>query len=78
MLAFEHDKLLPVKSAVQLYKLVQAVINEIGWEFDNADASSRAVLETARDEDAVQQWLAAEIKHRAKARYHTSRESGSR
>jgi hypothetical protein len=75
VLAFEHDKLLPVKSAVQLYKLVQAVINEIGWEFDNADASSRAVLETARDEDAVQQWLAAEIKHRAKARYHTSRES---
>jgi hypothetical protein len=54
---------------------VQAVIKEIGWEFDNADASSRAVLETARDEDAVQQWLAADIKHRAKGRYHASRES---
>jgi hypothetical protein len=75
VLAFERDKLLLVKSAPQLYKLVQAVINDIGWEFDNADASSRAVLETARDEDAVQQWLAAEIKHRAKGRYHASRES---
>ncbi len=75
VLAFEREKLLPVKSAPQLYKLVQAVINEIGWEFDNADASARAVLETARDENAVQEWLAAEIKHRAKGRYHASRES---
>jgi hypothetical protein len=74
-LAFEHDKILPVKSAPQLYKLVQAVVNEIGWEFDNADASTRAVLETARDENAVQEWLAAEMKHRAKGRYHASRES---
>jgi hypothetical protein len=32
-------------------------------------------LNTARDEDAVQQWLAVEIKHRAKGRYHASRES---
>ncbi|MGH9551275.1 MAG: hypothetical protein ACRD3W_17965, partial [Terriglobales bacterium] len=75
VLAFERDKTLPVKSAPQLYKLVQGVINEIGWEFDNADASARAVLETARDEKAVQEWLAAEIKHRAKGRYHASRES---
>jgi hypothetical protein len=75
VLAFERDKTLPIKSAPQLYKLVQSVINEICWEFDNADASARAVLETARDEKAVQQWLVAELKHRAKDRYHASRES---
>ena len=75
VLAFERDKILPVKSAPQLYKLVQAVINEIGWEFDNADASTRAVLETARNEDAVQEWLVTEIRHRAKGRYHVTRES---
>jgi hypothetical protein len=75
VLAFEHDKTLPIKSALQLYKLVQSVIKEIGWEFDNSDASARAVLETARDEKAVQEWLAAEINHRAKGRYHASRES---
>ena len=75
VLAFERGKTLPIKSAPQLYKLVQSVINEICWEFDNSDASARAVLETARDEKAVQEWLAAEINHRAKGRYHASRES---
>jgi hypothetical protein len=75
VLAFECDHTLPIKSGPQLYKLVQSIINEIGWEFDNADASARAVLETARDEKAVQEWLAAEINHRAKDRYHASRES---
>jgi hypothetical protein len=75
VLSFERDKTLPVKSAPQLYKLVQALIKEIGSEFDNADASARALLETARDENAVQEWLAAEMKHRAKNRYHVSRES---
>ena len=75
-LHLERDKILPVKSAPQLYKLVQAKSSgEIGWEFDNADASARAVLETARNEDAVQEWLAAEMKHRAKGRYHASRAS---
>lgn len=75
VLGFEHDKILPAKSAPQLYKLVQVVINQIGWEFNNADASARSLLETARDENAVQEWLAAELKHRAKNRYHVSRES---
>ena len=75
VLAFEREHTLPIKSGPQLYKLVQSIINEIGWEFDNADASARAVLETARDEKAVQEWLAAEIKNRAKGRYHASRES---
>jgi hypothetical protein len=76
VLAFERDHTLPIKSGPQLHKLVQSIIREIGWEFDNADASARAVLETARDENAVQEWLAAEINHRAKGRYHAaSRES---
>jgi hypothetical protein len=74
VLAFERDKTLPVKTALQLYKVVQAAINEIGWAFDNADASARAVLQTAENEDAVQDWLAAEMKHRAKGRYHAARE----
>lgn len=75
VLAFEREKLLPIKSGSDLYRVVQAVIREIDWEFANADASARAVLETAKDEKAVQQWLAAEMKQRAKGRYHASRES---
>jgi hypothetical protein len=73
VLAFEHDKTLPIKSAPQLYKLLQSNISEIDWEFHYADASARAVTETARDEKALQEWLATEINHRAKGRYHASR-----
>jgi hypothetical protein len=75
VLAFEREKLLPTKTGRDLYRVVQAIIGEIDWEFVNADASARAVLETAKDEKAVQQWLAAEMKLRARGRYHASRES---
>ena len=75
VVAFERDKLLPVKTGVQLYRVVQKVISAIGWDFANSDASARAVLETAKDENAVQNWLAAEMRHRAKGRYHTARET---
>ncbi|MES2196164.1 MAG: hypothetical protein V4517_17235 [Pseudomonadota bacterium] len=75
VLAFERDKLLPIKTGRELYRVVQAIIREIDWEFVNADASARAVLETAKDEKAVQQWLAGELKQRARGRYHASRES---
>ncbi|MDD1531001.1 hypothetical protein C7U92_28255 [Bradyrhizobium sp. WBOS7] len=75
VVAFEREKILPIKTGRDLYRVVQAIIREIDWEFVNADASARAVLETAKDENAVQQWLAAEMKQRAKGRYHASRES---
>jgi hypothetical protein len=75
MLTFERDKLLPVKSGAQFYALICAVINEIGWDFKNADSSARAVLEAARNENAVQEWLATEIRQRSKGRYHATRES---
>src|ERR1700716_167791 len=43
--------------------------------FDHEDASSRAVLETAKDEDAVQNYLAEQLRLRSKGRYHTAREN---
>jgi hypothetical protein len=75
VLKFERDHVFPVKSGPDLYQLTQAVVKEIGWDFDNADASSRAVLETAEDEDAVQNWLAEQLRLRANDRYHAGRET---
>jgi hypothetical protein len=75
ILLFERQHTLPVKTGTQLYRVARKVIGEIGWDFDHQDASSRAVLETAKDEDAVQNYLAEQLRLRAKGRYHTARES---
>jgi hypothetical protein len=74
VLKFERDHVLPVKTGLDLYRLTQALIKEIDWDFENQDASSRAVLETAKDENAVQNWLHEQLRHRAKDRFHATRE----
>ena len=74
ILAFENSKLLPVKTGTQLFALAHAITREIGWDFAHADASSRAVLETATDENAVQNYLAEQLRLRATGRFHATRE----
>jgi hypothetical protein len=74
VLKFERDHVLPVKTGLDLYRLTQALIKEIDWDFENQDATSRAVLETAKDENAVQNWLHEQLRHRAKDRFHATRE----
>jgi len=74
VLKFERDRVLPVKTGFDLYRLTQAIVKEIDWDFDNQDASSRAVLESAKDEDAVQNWLTEQLRQRAKDRFYATRE----
>jgi hypothetical protein len=74
ILRFEREHILPVKTGADLYRLAQAVLAEVGWDFENENASSRAVLETAKDENAVQNWLDEQLRLRAKDRFHVSRE----
>jgi hypothetical protein len=75
ILAFERHHISPIKTGLDLYRLTQSILAQITWDFDNANASSRAVLETAKDEDAVQEYLAEQFRLRARDRYHTARES---
>ena len=74
ILDFERRHVLPVKTAADLYRVVLSVLDEIAWDFDHQDASSRAVLETAKDENAVQHWVAEQLRLRAHGRYHVHRE----
>jgi hypothetical protein len=74
-LTLERRYLLPVKTAEDLYRVVLDVLDEIIWDFDNQDASSRAVLETAKHENAVQHWAAEQLRLRAHGRYHVHREA---
>jgi hypothetical protein len=75
VLAFERRGVRPVKSAADLFQLILSVLDDITWSFDNQDASSKSVLETAADEDAVQNWLAEQLRLRASGRYHVIREN---
>ena len=72
---FERHHTAPVKTGSDLFKVALSTLDDICFSFDRADASSRRVLETAVDEDAVQSWLAEQLKFRASDRFHVHREA---
>lgn len=58
---FEADRLAPVATGADLLELTCALVDELSWGFRKADMSARAVIESARDEAAVQQWLGSSL-----------------
>lgn len=58
---FEETRLAPVATGGDLLKLTCALIDEVSWGFRKADMSPRAVVESASDEPAVQQWLGSTL-----------------
>lgn len=75
VLAFERSLVPPVKSGEDLLRVVIGALSDIQDNLDHADATSRPLVERAQDEDEVQNWLAEQLKLRAKGRYHVHREA---
>lgn len=75
VVSFGREHSAPVKTGMQLLRLTAAVLGEISGSFRNADASSRAVLARAEDEEEVQHWLAERLGERRRGRYHAHREA---
>ncbi len=75
ILALERQYTTPVKTGPDLFRVVLSTLDDVRFSFDNADATSRRVLETATDEDAVQNWLAEQLILRANDRFHVHREA---
>ncbi|MCH8148004.1 MAG: hypothetical protein IH987_08425 [Planctomycetes bacterium] len=73
-LALERQFCAPVKTGVDLFRVVLSSLDDICTSFSNSDASSRRVLESAVDEDAVQSWLAEQLEFRSSGRFHVLRE----
>ena len=65
----------PVKTGDDLFRLVLSVLADIEFDLIHSDASSRAVLQRAENEEEVQQWLAEQLRLRARNRYHVHREA---
>jgi hypothetical protein len=74
VVAFEEEHVTPAKTGSDLFRIATAVLADIQSDFLDEDASSRRVLGSAKDEEAVQQWLTEQFRLRAKNRFHVHRE----
>ena len=71
---FERRHQRPALTGEDLFRIVNATLANIQFGFTSEDASSKDVLLTARDETAVQNWLAEQLKLRANERFTAFRE----
>ncbi|MEH2550761.1 hypothetical protein V1283_007406 [Bradyrhizobium sp. AZCC 2262] len=75
VVTFETKYTAPVKTGDDLLRVVLGVLNDINLQFIKGDSTSRQLLERAKDEDEVQQWLAEQMQLRSRGRYHAYREA---
>jgi hypothetical protein len=75
VLAFERKHVAPAKTGEALLNVVMATLKDVNSSFANADATSRSLLERAKNEDEVQEWLAEQMNLRSQGRFHAYRES---
>ena len=86
---FRHNQLQEVRTAKQLYTLVRNILDDIRYDFENADSSSKRLLgalgrkvqsqsghkeEIRADEASVQEWLAEQLALRSRGLFTISRE----
>jgi hypothetical protein len=75
VVAFENQHIAPIKTGDDLLRVVLGVLGDIVLRFSKGDSNSRQLLERAKDEDEVQQWLAEQLQLRSDGRYHAYREA---
>ena len=72
---FEDRMLAPIASGADLMDVVLAVLDSIEAGFQESDMSSRAVVGSAENEAAVQEWLGDALNLRSDRRFHAHREA---
>ncbi|UGY24968.1 hypothetical protein HU675_0045075 [Bradyrhizobium septentrionale] len=75
VVTFERQFTAPVKTGEDLLRLVMGVLADIAQNLTKGDATSRALLERAKDEEEVQHWLVEQMNARAHGRFHAFREA---
>jgi hypothetical protein len=73
--SFEERHAAPVKTGDDLLHLVLSVLSDINLHLAQGDASSRPLLERAKDEEEVQLWLTERLQERSRDRFHAYREA---
>jgi hypothetical protein len=75
VVSFESKHTAPVKTGTDLLQLVLAVLDDISIRLAQGDATSRPLLERAKDEDEVQNWLVEQLQYQSRDRFHAYREA---
>lgn len=75
VVAFEKTHSSPVKTGEDLLRVVMATLSDIQFQMDKADASSRALLQKAQDEDEVRNYVVEQMQGRSRGRFHAYREA---
>jgi hypothetical protein len=75
VVAFEKSHVVPVKTGTDLLRLALVVLDDINVRLTSGDVTSRPLLERAKDEDEVQNWLVEQMNFVAKDRYYAHREA---
>ncbi len=73
-LTFHREGISPAKTGADLLRIVVGVLSDIGQNLTHGDVTSRPLLERAKDEDEVQNWLVEQMNARARGRFHAFRE----
>ena len=74
VVAMETQHTTPIRSADDLMRVLMSVLADIKRDLGHEDASLRKLVLTADSEEQIQNWLAAELRLRAKGRFHVHRE----
>jgi hypothetical protein len=64
-----------VKTGADLLRVAMGVLEDIALNLTHGDVTSRPLLERAKDEDEVQNWLVEQMNARARGRFHAHREA---
>ena len=74
VLTFHNHATAPAKTGEDLLRVVMSVLDDIAQNLTHGDVTSRPLLERAKDEDEVQNWLVEQMNARARGRFHAFRE----
>ena len=75
VLRFHRNFTVPAKTGADLLRIVIGVLGDIAQNLTHGDVTSRPLLERAKDEDEVQNWLVEQMNARARDRFHAFREA---
>jgi hypothetical protein len=75
LVTFERTWTAPVKTGADLLRVLMGVLDNIQHDLVHGDVTTRPLLQRAKDEDEVQNWIVEQINHRSRGRLHAHRET---
>ncbi len=73
--AFRDEHTAPAKTGSDLMRIVLGTLRDIQSRLTEGDVTSRPLLERAKDEEEVKNWLVEQMNFRSRQRFHVFRES---